>query len=1054
MAAPWLVFAIVGLLISAAYFLTPGAAAAGVYDAVTLAPVGAIAIGIRRNRPARVRPWILLAWGLALASAGDAYLTYHQLVFGTQPFPSAADALFLAGDLVLIAAMLALIRSHSRGADWAALIDALIIAIGIGILAWAFWIVRYARDPTLSLLPKAISLAYPLLDVVLLATLARLALGPGGKAVAMRLLGVSVLVLLGADVAFGLTTLDGSYYPGCAVDGGFLLAAVLFGTAALHPSMRMLSTPAPERELTLTRTRLVTLAVSALIGPVVLGIKSLNGSLVDGRILRVAALVVFLLVLARMWGLVRKLAETAANSALATAREQTLRQAAAALVGAHDDQSVLAVACEAIAAVVHEGEGTDITAWSVAAGLITATAGVLHRDPAAPAARLLFKALPERVRAQLLTGRMVQLRPPGGPLRAALGFEADNRVGLAVPVLVGGTLTAVFTIRSQRPLREEVKGSVLTLRDQSAVALETAQLSADLHRRSAERRFAALIEHSSDVITILDERAVITYQTPSAGQELGYGRGALTATKLIDLVHPDDRARAGEFLSQLSDQRGACAPVEWRMRTREGGWRLFENAGNNLRHDPDVAGVVIDSRDVTERKRLEAQLEHQALHDDLTGLANRALFRDRTEHALARLQDQSQHHAVLLLDLDNFKAINDSIGDSAGDQLLLEVARRLRSCCRRGDTASRLGADEFAVLLEDVEDAGEAVGVAERISAALHDPPLIIGGRETFVTASIGLAVKADAGEVDEIIRNADIAMYLAKRLGKARIELFTPGMQADALEALELESDLRRALERQQFYLQYQPIVELERGHITGVEALIRWRHPSRGIVAPLEFIPAAERTGLIVPIGRWVLQEACRQARDWEQAYPNAPLIMNVNLSARQLHDPRLIEDVAAALQSSGCEPRRLTLEITESVMMQDTDTTIARLNELTALGVGLAVDDFGTGYSSLSYLRRFPVGVLKVDKSFVDDVVASSGVSALTEGIVSLARALHLDVIAEGIETVEQAEHLRMMNCRLGQGYHFAKPIDSQDLGRLLGDQRAADQRPAGEPALAVD
>jgi len=644
---------------------------------------------------------------------------------------------------------------------------------------------------------------------------------------------------------------------------------------------------------------------------------------------------------------------------------------------------------------------------------------------------------------------MIEMRPPGGPLRAALGFAGDHRVGIAVPVLIGGALVGIFSVRSERPLELEVKESVLTLRDQAAVALESAQLSEDLHRRRAEQRFTALIEHSSDVITILDDAGVITYQTPSAAQVLGYERGGLIATDMIALVHPEDRQQTRLFLSQASGKHGVSAPAQWRLRCRDGSWRLFENIANNLRDDPDIAGIVIDSRDITERKRLEAKLEHQALHDDLTGLANRALFRDRTDHALARLQDAAARHAVLLLDLDNFKRINDSLGDSAGDQLLVEVADRIRACCRRGDTASRLGGDEFAVLLENIEHTGEAIGVADRIAAALSKP-LTVAGRETFVTASIGIAVKDDIAEADEIIRNADIAMYLAKRRGKAQIEVFQPEMQAAALETLELESDLRRAVEQEQFYLQYQPIVHLEDGRIAGVEALVRWRHPGRGVVPPLEFIGAAERTGLIVPIGRWVLQEACRQGQLWRQAYPDEPpLIMNVNLSARQLHHPDLVGTVAAVLDQSGLAPECLTLEITETAMMNDTEATIARLYELTSLGVRLAVDDFGTGYSSLSYLRRFPVAVLKVDKSFVDDVADSTDLAALTEGILSLARALQLDVIAEGIETTEQAEQLRQMKCRLGQGFRFARPADAQDVGRMLARQRSAD-----EPALSVD
>lgn len=1045
LAAPlWLVFVIAGIVATGAYFVLPPTVETFYYDVISLTPVVAIAVGVQRNRPERKRVWVLLAGGLALAGAGNAYLTYHQLAFHTQPFPSAADALYLTGDTVLIGGMAALIACRAPRADRAAVVDSLIIALGAGILVWAFWMSHYAHDQTLSPSAEAISLAYPSIDIVLVASVARLALGSGERALSLYLLGLSVLTLLGADVAFGLTDLAGTYYPGCVVDAGFMVAYVLFGGAGLHPSMRAISVPARREQVTLNRSRLIAFALAALVGPVVLGIQSTTGGVSDGRVLRCASLAVFLLVLWRMWGLTRLLNEAAVTRARATERERTLRRAAAGLVGAGDRQAVFDVACEAIAAVVHEGDGTDITGWSVSGGVIAAIAGVLHRDPGAPAARVPLRALPERVRAELLAGRMIEMQPPGGPLRAALGFAGDNRMGIAVPVLIDGKLAGLFSVRSERSLEVEVRESVLTLCDQAAVALESTRLSEDLHRRRAERRFAALIEHSSDVITIVDQSAVITYQTPSAVQVLGYDRGALISTELIDLVHPDDRQGMRSFLSESLEQPGVSAPGQWRMRCRDGSWRLFENVANNLRDDPDVSGVVIDSRDITERRQLEVALEHQALHDDLTGLANRALFRDRTDHALTRLQDAGERHAVLLLDLDNFKTINDSLGDNAGDQLLVEVAERLRACCRRGDTASRLGGDEFGVLLENVAEAGEAMRVAERIVAALHEP-FTVAGRETFVTASIGIAVKDDAGEADEIIRNADIAMYIAKRRGKDQVEIFQPGMQAAALETLELESDLRRAVEQQQFFVQYQPIVDLEDGRIVGVEALTRWRHPGRGIVAPLDFIAAAERTGLIVPIGRWVLQEACRQAQVWQQAYPDElPLIMNVNLSARQLHHPDLVETVATVLDHSGLAPENLTLEITETVMMKDTDATIARLHELTSLGVRLAVDDFGTGYSSLSYLRRFPVAVLKVDKSFVDDVVDSPGVAALTEGILSLARALQLDVIAEGIETSEQAEHLRQMHCRLGQGFRFARAVDPQDVGRMLARRRTADER----------
>ena len=642
--------------------------------------------------------------------------------------------------------------------------------------------------------------------------------------------------------------------------------------------------------------------------------------------------------------------------------------------------------------------------------------------------------LSDTLLADLQAGRTVELggRPLG--VRIALGFSVDARAGIIVPVRVRDRLNAAFSVLNIAPLGFDATESVLTLRDQAALALETDELAADLYRRRAERRFAALIENSSDVITIVNDHGVITYHTPSTAQVLGFERDELVGRPLAELVHDDDQSRVQTLLAQVPGQPGVSASIEWRMRHRGGGWRLFENVANNLRADPDVAAIVIDSRDITERKRLEAQLEHQAFHDDLTDLANRSLFRDRTDHALARLQSSERGHAVLLLDLDNFKTVNDSLGHGAGDELLVEVARRLRACCRRGDTASRLGGDEFAILLEDIADVDEAIQAAERIAAGLREP-FSVSGRETFVTASIGIAVEHDSGEADEIIRNADIAMYLAKRRGKDRRELFEPGMQLEALKRLELEADLRRAVEQDQFFLVYQPIVDLARGTIVGVEALVRWRHPARGTITPGEFVAAAEQIGLIVPIGQWVLETACRQAQAWNAGGLPAPLQMNVNLSARQMRDPDLIEHVRDALRESGLSPERLTLEITESVLIDDADASIATLTELKALGISLAVDDFGTGYSSLSYLQRFPARVLKIDKSFIDDVATDPSVAALTEGIVRLAASLELNVVAEGIEDPEQARGCGGHGLPLRQGYWFGRPMVATEIEELI-------------------
>jgi diguanylate cyclase (GGDEF)-like protein/PAS domain S-box-containing protein len=1049
---PSQVFLAVGTVAAGAYFLLPSVPQSFAYDVFGLACVGAIAVGVRRYRPAHPEAWFLFGGGLLLFVAGDLVLTYYDLVFHDQPFPSLADALYLIGYLFLVAGLMVLIRSRARGADRAAMIDALIIAVGLGVLAWAFWMVKYTADPTLSVPAVLISLAYPMMDIVMLGSVVRLALGPGEKAPAFYLLGLSLIALLAADVGFGLTTLAGAYQVGSPVDAGYTLSYVLWGAAALHPSMRLMSTPAPVREATLTGARLAALAGASLIGPVVMAVQSLRGGDVAVSVIVAASAVVFLLVLARMWGLMRLLADTAAKRALATQREQTLRRAAAWLVGAGDRETIHNAACDAVAAVTGGSAHSRVTVWAGSAEDATVVSSAGHRTPELSGARLELQALPASLQSALGAGEPIELPRIDGALSTALLLDASGGIGFVVPLLINGQLSGGFGVVTERPLSSEVKHSVLTLRDQVVLALESAALSEDLYRRQGEQRFAALVKQSSDVLTILGDNAVITYQTPSVQRVFGYRPDELTATSLLDLVHPDDRGLVLASLSHASGRPGVSPPVEWRTRHHNGSWRQSENVINNLRNDPNVGAIVINSRDVTERKQLEGQLVHQAFHDELTDLPNRVLFRDRAEHAVARVENIG-YHAVLFLDLDDFKTINDSLGHAIGDLLLVEVAERLRRSCRRGDTASRLSGDEFAVLLEDIASPAEATRAAERIVAALREP-FELDGREVFASASIGIAVKSGREEdAGEILRNADVAMYLAKSRGKARCEVFEPGMQTDALKRLELESDLRRAVENQELFLQYQPIVELESGTVTGIEALVRWRHPGRGIVEPLDFIASSEQTGLIVPIGRWVLQEACRQAQAWQRSYPSdPPLTINVNLSGRQLHDPDLQDDVVATLRDSGLAPQDLTLEITETVLMNDSDATIARLEELAALGVRLAIDDFGTGYSSLSYLRRFPVHVLKVAKPFVDDLAKDSDEAALANGIVQLGRTLHLQVIAEGIETRDQADLLRDMHCDMGQGFHFAKPMDPPALEQFLA-QATLDQTETNRPARST-
>jgi diguanylate cyclase (GGDEF)-like protein len=437
-----------------------------------------------------------------------------------------------------------------------------------------------------------------------------------------------------------------------------------------------------------------------------------------------------------------------------------------------------------------------------------------------------------------------------------------------------------------------------------------------------------------------------------------------------------------------------------------------------------------------ENARLYEELRHQAFHDSLTGLANRALFRDRVEHAVARRPGlEPGLVAVLFLDLDDFKTINESLGHVGGDQLLAAVGDRIRACLRSSDTAARLGGDEFAILLEDLRDESEATHVAQRVIDALR-PPIRIGGTAAVIATSIGIAASPPGQDgATELLRNADFAMYQAKRRGKGRYEVFHPSLREAAGERAALESLMHGAQERNELRLLYQPIVDLADGSIVGIEALVRWQAPGRGLLMPSDFIGLAEESGLIVEIGRWVLERACRETQAWRSTLDLDRLTVGVNLSARQFQHPDLLAEVGAALASSGLEPSRLILEITESVLMQTTSTTIGKLADLRRLGVRLAIDDFGTGYSSLGYLERFPVDILKIDRTFIDGIGERGNRPVLARAIVQLGRALDLQVVAEGIERAGQVTVLRRLGCTRGQGYLYARPLTPEELQPIL-------------------
>jgi diguanylate cyclase (GGDEF)-like protein/PAS domain S-box-containing protein len=556
----------------------------------------------------------------------------------------------------------------------------------------------------------------------------------------------------------------------------------------------------------------------------------------------------------------------------------------------------------------------------------------------------------------------------------------------------------------------------------------------------SEERFRSLVQYSSDIITILEADGTVRYVSPAVERVTGYRPEEQVGTNAFGSVHPDDKERALATFAAVLKRSGLYPALEFRVPHKDGSWRYLEHVVNNLLDDPAVRGVVVNSWDVTERKALVEQLSYQAFHDLLTGLPNRALFMDRLERALTRAHRRGTKVAVLFTDLDNFKVINDSLGHKAGDQLLVAVAERLKTCLRPEDTAARLGGDEFTILIEDISSVGEVVQIAERITEILQ-PPFTLEEQEVFATVSTGIALNSPTKEQPaDLLRHADLAMYRAKHRGKARYEVFEPSMDAKAVERLILETGLRRALVRQQFRVYYQPIVALDNDKVAGVEALVRWEHPQRGLLLPEEFLSVAEETGLIVRIGQWVLREAGKQARIWQEHYPSTPpLTISVNLSTREFFHPELVAEV---LGESEIDPASLQLEITEGAMLNDGMYSTERtLRNLKRMGIQLAIDDFGMGYSSLSYLRRFPVDFLKIDRSFIAGLGREpNGVSKDTEivkAMIELTHALGLKVIAEGVENAEQLTRLRQMKCDLAQGNYFSEPLPSEELEVILAE-----------------
>ncbi len=578
-----------------------------------------------------------------------------------------------------------------------------------------------------------------------------------------------------------------------------------------------------------------------------------------------------------------------------------------------------------------------------------------------------------------------------------------------------------------------------------------------IHRESKhkEELFQIVTENAADMIALVDVKGRRLYNSPAYKRILGYSAAELGETSAFEQIHPDDRFRVLDAAREARET-GTGKRLEYRIKHKDGSWRVLESVASTIRDAKgEVAKLVIVNRDITDRKRAEQQLEHNLFHDPLTDLPNRRLFLDRLQSSFVRARDAGRPYTLLLSNVDHFKVFNETMGSGAGDHVLLEISRRLGMRLRQDQTTARresggappdavlfrLGGDEFAILLDGVDDPSDAMRVAKSIQAAVAEP-FFVETREVRVSASIGIALSTPTHErPEDILKDADVAMRRAKGLGGSRCEVLDEAMHTRAVGRLRLETDLQKALTERQFRVYYQPVVELTTRRTVSLEALLRWDHPTQGLISPYRFIEAAEDTGMLVSIGHWLLLQACRQVRDWEAGhFSEQPVHITVNVSARQFADARLATDIQDALQQTGIDPARLQLEMTESVAAADPKLTVTVLSHLKHMGIGVILDDFGTGMTSLRGLRQFPVDALKIDRSLVREMQTDRATCDIVELIIALAHKMSLRVIAEGIETPRQLERLLELGCEFGQGYYFSQPLEAKAAQQFLQQQVA--------------
>ncbi|TQK44314.1 PAS domain S-box-containing protein/diguanylate cyclase (GGDEF)-like protein [Streptomyces sp. SLBN-118] len=993
-----------------------------------------IVLGVFLNRPAHRLPWLLLAAGNFAFAAGQAtQIILIELLHEEMPFPSIADGFYLAAYPLYAAGLLGFVHWRTGWRDRASLVDALTLTVGLALLSWLFLINPYAQAPGLTWVQKAFSMAYPLGDILVLAMLLRLLAGRGGKSPALMLLTAGTVGLLVADVMYGLIQLHGTWRTGTAVELGWAVLYGAWAAAALHPSMRTMTQPAVWRgETGIGRLSLLTLA--SLIAPAILLSEAVRGVSSNVGVIGVFSAVLFVLVLYRLAGV-------AATHRQALGREKVLRNAVSSLGGAGDLRDVATAVHSTVKELVSHGPPRS--------ALLTVPDNTLWVNGAQGVRGAAYTRVNAAIRELTASGENHLVTLDGvGPDLAAYLTSSDEVPGRQVYALVcpltsqdhpsGDPLVGGMTVAGDEQDLLVLRETLATLAAQTALAVARVTLAEEVNQRNSEAYFRTLVQNASDVILILDDDDRVRYASPSADQVLGVPH--LEGTHIIDLVPPKDSRTVVETLGRMRSHEYQTRREHWHMVRTDASTIEVEVRWSDLREETTVGGVVLTLRDVTEQLKLERELTHQAFHDALTGLANRVLFQDRVSHALAQAQRDGTVVGVLFVDVDDFKVVNDIHGHGVGDELLVALSLRLQTTVRASDTAARIGGDEFALLVEGSASLDGVERFTENVMTVFAEPfRLSVGAVSTY--ASIGVATTEDSIDSVELLTHADLALYAAKTAGKRQWRRYYPDLQSGMAERAKLQEGLDNSPIETSFLVLYQPIVELASGRISGFEALVRWPHSTRGMVLPEQFITLAEESGQIVPLGAWVLNQATAEAVRWHDSVRSdgaagrkEPYI-SVNVSPRQFRDAEFCNVVQRALDLSGIEPSSLVLELTESVLMYNDERILREMSELTDLGIRIAIDDFGTGYSSLSYLREFPISILKIDKSFVDDLGRSPEQYALVEGIAHLADTLGLTVIAEGVEDVRQRESLISMGCELAQGYLFAEPVSAQEAEQLI-------------------